>query len=267
MAQEYYVRQPDSETARGPFNIDKLLSLVEAEQVTRDTLYYDEAKESWVRVGGNEELCRQLFPEKKKLALRPRGRDELNLLNNPEEISSKVDVQEILAAAEGDTADTRHFKRRESMRMRAAALSIPLIGTLLVLSALSYIIPSFATLNQAFIDKDPFILLRQPLLVVGLTDLFFAICVYLSAVEIYPLVRFRAALGMGFFALTYWSRYENIGNPEDLMAAYCVVAGSFGVFASTMTLNLLLLILFGLIGLAGMGGFAWYAFLHQFIGA
>lgn len=68
--QEYYVRKPDSENARGPFNLDKLKSLAEAGQVDRESLYYDAATENWNKVGDNPELCAQLFPEKVKLTLK-----------------------------------------------------------------------------------------------------------------------------------------------------------------------------------------------------
>ncbi len=71
--QEYFVRQPDAENARGPFSVDKLQSLVEAGQLDRQSLYYDDALQDWKRIGDSPELCAVLFPEKKKLTLRRRG--------------------------------------------------------------------------------------------------------------------------------------------------------------------------------------------------
>ena len=33
MPEEYYIRQPDSENAKGPYSVDKLVTLAEAGQV------------------------------------------------------------------------------------------------------------------------------------------------------------------------------------------------------------------------------------------
>jgi hypothetical protein len=71
--QEYFVRKPDSENARGPFNLEKLKSLAEAGQVDRESLYYDAATENWKKVGDNPGLCAHLFPEKVKLTLKKKS--------------------------------------------------------------------------------------------------------------------------------------------------------------------------------------------------
>ena len=62
MADEYYIRKPDQETARGPYNIEKLQSLAEAGQVDTETLYYDENLETWAAIASNEELRHEIFP-------------------------------------------------------------------------------------------------------------------------------------------------------------------------------------------------------------
>ena len=71
--QEYYVRKPDSENARGPFDLEKLISLAEAGQIDRQSLYYDEKSEGWKPIGGSPELCAKLFPEKTKLSLKKKN--------------------------------------------------------------------------------------------------------------------------------------------------------------------------------------------------
>lgn len=71
--QEYYVRTPETENARGPFTLEQLQSLIEAEQFDRESLYYDDSAQDWLKIGEQEDLCAQLFPEKKKLTLRKRG--------------------------------------------------------------------------------------------------------------------------------------------------------------------------------------------------
>ena len=64
---EYFIRYPDSEEAKGPYSIEQLQSLAESKKVTPDTLYYDDDKEVWIAVKGNESLAEILFPAVKKL--------------------------------------------------------------------------------------------------------------------------------------------------------------------------------------------------------
>ena len=59
---EFFIRYPNSEEAKGPYNIEQLQSLSEAKKVKPDTLYYDEDKEVWVAVGSNSDLNELLFP-------------------------------------------------------------------------------------------------------------------------------------------------------------------------------------------------------------
>jgi len=70
--EEYFVRRPDSDTARGPLGAEKLRSLAEAGQLDRDWLLFDPATESWKSLGENAALCAQVFPERRKLTLRRR---------------------------------------------------------------------------------------------------------------------------------------------------------------------------------------------------
>lgn len=262
MTAEYYIRQPDSEEARGPFNVHQMASLVDAGQVTQDTLYYDDAREAWLRVIDNEEMRKILFPEKKKLVLRAKTVDELNVLNRTDEgtPTEEVSVEKFLAAAEGDTSETGHYKKAEIMRQRAAALAIPMLGTMMIVVAISNILPSWDILQEVIDSSDVFLLIAKPLLVVGLLDLLIALCIFLGQTEIYPFLRFRAMAGFGYFGLTYWAYYKSGGNIHDLYAAYGAMIGSIGIFASTLTLNFYFLICCAMVGLAGAGAFGYFTF-------
>jgi hypothetical protein len=44
---DYYIRTPEREESRGPFDASQLLTLAEAGQITENTLHYDESKEEW----------------------------------------------------------------------------------------------------------------------------------------------------------------------------------------------------------------------------
>ena len=67
---DYYIRTPDYENSRGPFDAAQLLSLAEAGQITENTLHYDENKEEWVPIALNEKLNALVFPEREPLSLR-----------------------------------------------------------------------------------------------------------------------------------------------------------------------------------------------------
>ncbi len=263
MAQQYYVRQPNSDTARGPYSVDKLQGLAEADQIQPETLYFDEAQDDWVAIETNDALKAQVFPEKKRLTLRQKAEksaavDDSEASGEPRK---RISVTDMLAAAEGDTAETRHVRRLERQRSHAAALSIPVIGTLLLISALSNLLPAIPVIESVIEESDPFLLLTRPLAIVGLLDLFFAVCVFLAATEIFPVLRLRAALGLGYFAFFYWSHYQNTGNPYDLFAAVSTVAACTGIFICTLTLNLFMLVTCAAVGLAGAAGFAYFTYL------
>ena len=67
---DYYIRTPEQNESRGPFDISKLLTLAEAGQINPNTLYYDEEKEEWIPIALNDALRAQVFPEREKLSLK-----------------------------------------------------------------------------------------------------------------------------------------------------------------------------------------------------
>ena len=259
MAEEYYIRSADSDTARDPFSIDKLASLAEADQVDNETLFYREATEEWLAIGANDELRRQVFPEKKKLGLKAKTDEDMDLLNAEEDEIPAITVDEMLAAAEGDTDETRHVKDKVRLQEKAAAMSIPAIGLIMLVSAFNNVFPNFEVITRVINDEDYLALLQHPLLLVGLFDLAMAVFLFLSVSEIFPMLRFRAAIGMGYFGFFHWAQYFS-GDPTSLFLMATAVGGSFGIFVCTLTLNLYIMIIFSLLGLVGMGGYGYFMF-------
>lgn len=260
MDEVYYIRPADSETARGPFDIDKLNTLGEAGQVTRETLYYDDNLEAWSAIGSNRELCEKIFPSKKTLSLRKIERPRQTTAEAQEDEQRRVvSVEEMLAAAEGDTDETRHLKEEIRWQHRAAAMAVPVLALVCFVSAATYIYPAWSTV-MGLIDQDPEALrglIHKPLLILGALDLFFGICLALAATEVYPLLRFRGMLGMGFFGFFYWAAYVH-GDPVALYLALAQVAYGIGVFACTLTLNFRLMFSGALLSLSGAGVFAYF---------
>lgn len=260
MAEEYFIRGPEEETANGPYTIDALATLADAGKVTPEHYYFDARMESWALIRSNEALLKEIFPEKKRLSLRRKSADEIQSINTDEEAIPAVKVEEMLAAAEGQTRETRHVRQKRLWAERTAALSVPTLGIMLLLSALSVLYPSWNIINGILNDSEGAwqILFQHPVVFLGALDLLMGIFLLLNATEIFPLIRFRAMLGAGFFGILYLAGWMN-GNPEGVWMALSSVAFGFGLYTCTLTLNFSVMIGAAAVGIAGALGIAWYS--------
>jgi len=258
VVEEYYIRQPDSEDTRGPFNMEKLLDLVEIDQVNRETLYYDDDKEEWLAIGENKELSTRVFPEKRKLILKPKAAEDMELLNANEDEIEAISVEDMLAAAEGDTEETKHLRESAKWQDKAAAISMPVLGFIMLISAFNNVFPNFSVIMEVVNEENYLLLIEKPLLLVGVADLFLAIFLFLGVSDIFPMVRFRVMLGLGYFGYFHWGQWQT-GDETSMFLMAAGIAGSLGVFVCTLTLRFSLMVIFGLMGLAGMGCYGYYA--------
>jgi hypothetical protein len=260
MAEEYFIRGPEEETARGPYGIDELVTLAEAGKIDQEYYYFDPRMESWAMIRTNPDLQAKVFPEKKKLSLRKKTDAEITSINANEDQRPPVKVEEMLAAAEGNTEETSYVRQKRLWQERTASLSVPLLGIMLVVSALSVLYPSWNTLSAILNEQEGayWMLFQRPLLLLGALDLIMGIFLFLNATEIYPLIRFRAALGAGFFTAIYAAGYIN-GDPQGLWLAVSNMAFGIGLYVCTLTLNFPLMVGSAAVGLAGALGIAWYS--------
>lgn len=240
---EFYIRNADETDARGPFTLEQITSLAEAGQVTPDTLYYEALAEQWVVIKDNEEVKDLIFPEKKKLSIKKDAK--IQNLNKANEDDAPIEVTDFLAAAEGKTEDTKDKSEHIVMADRCAKIGIwGCIATLLV-AASGEILPSIDVLTQFTAIK----LLHNPLVALGVLDLVLSILLGLGVISLYPFVRFRAMLGMGFLGFVFYSQ----GQPLLLLAA---VAGSLGLYTCTFVLSYGAIGISLLLSLGGMGALA-----------
>ncbi|MCZ6674149.1 MAG: hypothetical protein O7C75_14560 [Verrucomicrobia bacterium] len=246
---EYFIRYPDSEEAKGPYNIEQLQSLSEAKKVTNDTLYYDDDKEVWLAIRGNEGLTESLFPAEKKLSLKKNPDEELNLLKKPEEEEDKkLTVEDILAAAEGDTPETKNKRTKAKWKHRTIGYTIFSLAITFLLSGAGLAVlhlSTIQTLNPALILKDPFI-------ITATIDLLLALCLLLSVTTIYPVVRFRAVLGLGFMAIYFYSF-------DQVTMAVLISVSMICAFINTFTTRVSV---FMLTGPGSIGGMLLFLFLY-----
>jgi hypothetical protein len=252
--QDYHLREPDSTESQGPYTLKQLISLADNSQISTNTLYYDDDQKAWVAIHSNETLAKQLFPERTVLHLN-KTRPSTEPLNKPEVAQEVISVEDMLAAAEGKTEETKHLKKKQELAEKAAALSMPILAAIMLLSAAGFLAGDYKAWLALFDEGDFGAILRNPLWVVGLVDAFIAICLFLSVSEIFPLLRFRAMLGLGYFTYIYWAWNE----PYALIAS---AGASLAMFIGTLTLNFYAMIAVGIVGIGGTG----YLLAHLFIG-
>ena len=208
MADVYYIREQDAEEALGPFPLEHLQSWGEIGRISPDTLYYDDELEAWARIEANDRLKEKIFPARKRLSLRPAPAPDAarkRTLVEEDEAADEPEaetVDTLLAAAEGDTEETRFVREQERWRNRTAAITCPTLAAIMLFSAVSYIYPSWETIEQVLNEEVDYLtaLSNQPLIAVGILDLFFALAMALGATQVFPLMQLRAMMGAGFFA-------------------------------------------------------------------
>jgi len=202
--------------------------------------------EKWVAIGDNAEVKTSVFPEKKKLMVK---KDlKVVTLNKENDSAAPITVTDMLAAAEGRTDDTKDKSDPAIAMARAAKVGMWSCIVGLVCSAIGEIVPSI----DAVMTMDPAKILPYPLVFLGALDVGLALLLILGVISLYPFVRFRAALGLGFIGLMYWTQ----GIHLPLIA---VILGSVGLYISTIFVSYLPIAIAAGLTLAGMGGFAWFA--------
>lgn len=239
--QEFYIRHASETEARGPYNLEQLVSLAETGSVTVETLYYDAATEQWAVIGDNPAVKAGIFPEKKKLTIK--AKETVGSINKPRTDSlAPITVDDMLAAAEGRSEDTKDKQSGDIAASRAAAIGMWAIVAMFALSAAGEMLPAVDVL----MSMDPIKIATNPLAVIGVIDLVFAVLIGLGMVNLYPVVRFRAALGLGFFGLIFFLQ----GLHAPMLAA---IAGSVGLYLCTIFISMLPVIISAGIGIAALG--------------
>ncbi len=245
--QEFYIRTASETEAHGPFTQEQLVSLAEAGKVDPQTLYYEAATEQWIALGTNAELRAAVFPEKKRLTIKPK--DRIATLNAGPDTHPPITVDEMLAAAEGRTADTADKRDKTVAFERAARIGRYATIAMLLIQAVSLLAPSIDLLVEFDLGK----IAGHPYVYFGLIDLFLALMLGLGAVSVYPFVRFRAALGLGFLGVMFWMQM-----PNPFVPVLVAAAASVGLYLSTVFVSYLALGVAVGVGLAGSLGFAYY---------
>jgi hypothetical protein len=241
--QEIYIRNATETEARGPFNTQQVADLADAGQVNGDTLIYDAATEQWVALNASPELMAAIFPEKRKLSLKAK---EIKTLNKTDEGVRPITVNDMLDAAEGRTDDTQGKADPAIAMARAARIGMFGAIAALVAAAAAEILPA----TDALTSMDGAKIMAQPYVILGIVDVVLAVLLGLGMSSLYPIIRFRAALGFGALGFMFYAQ----GQPLPLIA---VTAGSLGLYLCTVIVSLMPVIVAVAAGVGGMGFLAW----------
>jgi len=242
--QEYYIREASENEARGPFNLEQLVSLAETGQVTAETLWYDPAVEDWAQIGTNDSLKGAIFPEKRKLRMKVK-----ETVSQPRHAESMapITVQDMLAGAEGRTSETKDKVDPAIMHAHAARIGMWSAVLCLVLAAAGEVLPVADAIAAMDLNK----IMAQPLAFLGAADLFIAVMLGLGVVQFYPFVRFRAALGLGLFGFVFFVQ----GSSVPLLAE---AAGAAGLYLATIWVEMVPVLTASVIGILGSAATAYF---------
>jgi hypothetical protein len=243
--EEIYIRSESETEARGPFNLEQLVSLADTGQVTAETLFYDATTEQWSAIGSNEELMAEILPQKKKLKIKAKAK--LTLLNEEGDSSPPITVDEMLAAAEGRTAETSGRLDPTIAMARAAAIGRWAVILMFILCAAGELLPA----ADALMTLDPMKILPYPLVALGLIDLVLATLLGLGVISLYPFVRFRAMMGLGYVGFIFWTHGQ-------LTPLLFLAGGSVGLYTATIFVSYIPVFLAAALGLAGLGAVSWF---------
>jgi hypothetical protein len=242
--QEYYIREASENEARGPYNMEQLVSLAETGQVTIETLWYDPAIEDWSLIGNSDSLKGTLFPEKRKL--RMKAKEAAPAVRHADAMAP-ITVEDMLAGAEGRTAETKDKKDPAIMQAHAARIGMWAGVLCLLLAAAGEVLPVADAIAAADMNK----VMAQPLCFLGGLDLFMAVMLGLGVLSFYPFVRFRAALGLGLFGFIFFVQGWTV-------PIGALVAGSVGLYFCTVFVDLLPVLVAALVGVAGSAATAYF---------
>jgi len=224
--------------------MEQLISLAETGQLTGDTLWYDPAVEDWALIGENDELKASLFPEKRKLRMKVR---EVTPQTKQQDSLAPITVEDMLAGAEGRTAETKDKVDPAIMQAHAARIGMWSAVACLVLAAAGEVLPGADAIAAVDINK----IIGQPLLFLGALDLFIAVMLGLGVVSFYPFVRFRAALGLGLFGFVFFAQ----GSPTPLLAE---AGAAVGLYFTTVWVDMLPILVVSSVGVLGSAGTAYF---------
>ncbi len=288
--QEYYIRREGDEDASGPYDTDQITSLVEAGKLDTDAYFYDVDEEQWQKISSSETLMGIIAPKKKKLTLNMGGSVADGEESQEEEVDSagdssdsktegteeavgdsspteageskrrkprlkskekederpKVSVEAMLAQAEGKEDDDPHGKSPAQKQAIASFVGLRMATILIAFSALAMGFVELDLVKTANVPQ----MMKSPYVIIGVFDLALFLLLLLQVTEIYPVVRFRAAIGFGLLTVLF-------GASGDYMLLAANAAMMASLYFATAVVQLPKQIMVAVLGLLGIAIYAY----------
>lgn len=168
-----------------------------------------------------------------------------------------ADLDKLLAEAEGQTADTAYLARRRRSKELAYGISTPVLTITLLLLAFSFFYPIYPEVEEAVRNAEPQLVVEQPTVILALIDLILAISIGLAATEVYPVLRVRSIIAMGFFGIIFYSF-------ENWPLFWATIAVGLGMYILTLSARFWLSLIASTLALGGAALFAFAGF-HRVI--
>lgn len=274
---EYYIRREGDEDASGPFDIDQISSLIEANKLDASAYFYDIETETWLPISSNQELMDTLFPKKRKLTLRTpeteaekkrvadeqaaKAAEEAKEASESEQAASdqdeestqedsepssqdapaenttepkapenkeekveerkKLEVTKMMALAEG-RADDPSGKTPREKQAAVAFLGLRLLSLFFLTSILAMLYIE----KDLILTADAIAMSQSPFILIAIFDLILLVTLLLQVTEVYPLLRFRAAIGAGLLTLLFYSSGDTIPLLSNLLLMLAIYFSS-----------------------------------------
>lgn len=281
---EYYIRREGDEDSSGPYDLDQISSLMEAGKLDPEAYYYDIEAEQWERISTNQEMMDTLFPKKRKLSLRHQTDEDEGppILHDepatPDTAASgegtegadgappapkkkivppafkppappvkkqSITVQAMLAQAEGRDEDSGGRSPLE-MRSAAAYLALRSLTAFFIASAICLGLID----RELLLGADALQIVKSPYLILAAFDALMVFFLLLQVTAVYPLLRFRAAIGLGLLSVFFYAS----GDPILLVGNALLMAS---IYFCTVVMKMQLAVLATAAGVLGLAAYAY----------
>ena len=119
--------------------------------------------------------------------------------------------------------------------------------------------PHFEVVSRAIDENMLRSVINYPFIILGLFDFLMAVFLFLAVTEVYPVLRGRSMLTLGFGVYLGWS----LGDPT---LAIVSAAAGFGLFFATIARSYPTMLLALALGIGGHGILAYLAIVGRFTG-
>ncbi len=214
-----YIRQPNEEQGRGPYNQEQLESLAATGHILPDTLFSTDNSE-WFTVQARPDLYIQLFPPQKTIRLKKSVHPATpDATATTSAATTEAPQDELTRILKGDSKATK----KETPSRVAALLTSPLpwvnqlTGLVMLLAAWTFLTHNPGKIVEVF--SNPILLLEHPTLAVGMIDLLVTLFLFLGASGLHSYVRSRLLVMAGVALIYFWTDTPFDYSTETWLAA------------------------------------------------